>query len=323
MRTTGAWVVVFALMVGLPAWAKDKKTRPKAKPDVVSLVFGWPDGLNADVTYLWTRSKPGKPEQALAMTARLTVARQGETVRVAFRDWKAQPTANATPGAAVPSLESITTVVDTKGVFVRVDGAISADDSTRVAAGVARPRERVSGSNAGSDATKKVAQMIPALSRLQAERTWQMLVGSWTDVELEIGEDFETDVEGPMPSVPGLPGGTLKTKLRFRAERRLDCPDDPSKRCVELKTRSEADRESMAKLLEKMGIQAGAKDAGTAGDLGAVESIALVTEPDRLIPHRLDITKAVGRREGGQPAQLDRTTWTFRYAAPPSAPPSK
>jgi hypothetical protein len=278
-------------MVGLPAWAKGKKTRPKSKPDVVSLVFGWPDGLNADVTYRWTRSKPGKPEQALAMTARLTVSRQGETLRVAFRDWKAQPTANAAPGAAAPSLEAITTVVDTKGMFVRVDGTISAT--------------------------------MPALSRVQAERTWQMLVGSWTDVELEIGEDVETDVEGPMPSVPGLPGGTLKTKLRFRAERRLDCPDDPSKRCVELNTRSEADRESMTKLLEKMGVQAGAKDAGTAGDLGAVEEIALVTEPDRLIPHRLDITKAIGRREGGQPAQLDRTTWTFRYAAPLGAPPSK
>ena len=291
MRTTGAWVAAFVLMVGLPAWAKGKKTRSKAKPDVVSLVFGWPDGLNADVTYRWTRSKPGKPEQALAMTARLTVARQGKTVRVAFRDWKAQPTANAAPGAAAPSLEAITTVVDTKGMFVRVDGTISAT--------------------------------MPALSRVQAERTWQMLVGSWTDVELEIGEDVETDVEGPMPSVPGLPGGTLKTKLRFRAERRLDCPDDPSKRCVELKTRSEADRESMAKLLGKMGVQAGAKDAGTAGDLGAVEEIALVTEPDRLIPHRLDITKAVGRREGGPPAQLDRTTWTFRYAAPLGAPPSK
>jgi hypothetical protein len=323
MRTTGSWVVAFVLIVGVPAWAKGNKASPKAKPDVVSLAFGWPDGLNADVTYRWTRSKPGKPDQALAMTARLTVARQGEAVRVAFRDWKAQPTANASPGAAAPSLEAITTVVDTKGTFVRVDGTISADDSTRVAAGVARARERESGANQGSGATKKTAEMIPALSRVQAERTWQMLVGSWTDVALEIGEDLETDVERRMPSVPGLPGGTLKTKLRFRAERRLDCPDDPSKRCVELKTRSEADRDSMAKLLEKMGIQAGAKDAVTASDLTAVEEIELVTEPDRLIPHRLNITKVVGRREGGQPAQLDRTTWTFRYAVPPGAPPSK
>jgi hypothetical protein len=318
MRTVGSWVVVFVLMVGLPAWGKGKKTRPKAKPDVVSLVFGWPDGLNADVTYRWTRSKPGKPEQALAMTARLTVARQGETVRVAFRGWKAQPMANAAPGAAAPSLEAITTVVDKKGMFVRVDGTISADDSMRVAAGVARARERESGANPGSDVTKKVAQTIPTLSRVQAEQTWQMLVGSWTDVEVEIGEDFETDVEGPMPPVPGLPGGTLKTKLRFRAERWLDCPDDPGKRCVELKTRSEADRESLAKLLEKV---PGAKGAGTADNLGAVEEISLVTEPDRLIPHRLDVTKTVGRPGEGQPAQLDRTTWTFRYAALPGASP--
>jgi hypothetical protein len=321
MRTVGSWVVVFVLMVGLPAWAKGQRTRPKAKRDVLSLVFGWPDGLNADVTYQWTRSKPGKPQQALAMTARLTAAKQGETVRVALRDWKAQPIANAAPGKAAPSLEAITTVVDKKGMLVRIDGAISTGDSTQVAASVARTGEREPGANPGSDATKKVAQMIPALSRLQAERTWQMLVGSWTDVELEIGEEVETEVEGPMPSVPGLPGGTLKTKLRFRAERRLDCPGDPSKRCVELTTRSEADRESMAKLLEKMGIQSDAKDAGTAGDLGAVEEIALVTEPDRLIPHRLDVTKTVGRR--AQPAQVDKTTWTFRYPAPSGPPPSK
>ena len=142
MRVAGSWVVAFMLMVGCPAWAKGKKTRPKAKPDVVPLVFGWPDGLNADVTYRWTRSKPGKPEQALAMTARLVAVRQGETVRVAFRDWKAQPVANAGAAAAAPSLEAITTVVDKKGMFVRVDGTISADDSTRVAADVARAQER-------------------------------------------------------------------------------------------------------------------------------------------------------------------------------------
>jgi hypothetical protein len=248
----GSRVVVFVLMVGLPAWAKGKKARRKATPDGVALVFGWPDGLNADVTYRWTRSKAGKPEQALAMTARLTVARQGETVRVAFRDWNAQPMANAAPSAAAPSLEAITPSSTGKGCSFASTGR-SQPTTPRGSRQALHAPGNVSPARIPGRRAEEGAQMIPALSRVQAERTWQTLVGSWTDVELKIGEDFETDVEGLMP---GLPGGTLKTKLRIRAERRLDCPDDPSKRCVELKTRSEADRESMVKLRDKMGIQA-------------------------------------------------------------------
>ena len=93
-------------------------------------------------------------------------------------------------------------------------------------------------------------------------------------------------------------------------------------RCVELKLRSQADRRSLAKLVAALGGQTGAK-AETASLLGGVEEITLVTEPDRLIPHRLVVTKTVELRPSAadpQPrSQVDRTTWTYDYPASPTS----
>jgi hypothetical protein len=313
MRCAFIWVMTVSLLLSSPAWAKAKgKSRAKHRSEVVALKFGWPADLTGNVSYRWERTKAGKPPLGTALSAHLVVASEGRNLRVAYRDWKREPADNATAGGPVTNLERMVTIVDRNGALVRVDSKVSADDAFKVAS------TSPGGARLGADAKKQVAEMIPALTEQATAKTWDMLVGAWAGVELEIGAELESDDEGPVPLVPGA---TLKTHLRIRAERFLDCPGRPGKRCVELKLRSEPDPESLAKAAESLGAKFGTKGLG-AGDMSAVEEFTLVTEPDRLIPHLLDVTRTVGARAaspGGAPPspQIDHTTWTFDYPPAP------
>jgi hypothetical protein len=294
-------VVVALALLAAQAWAKPKgkaKARPKA--DTVALGFGWPDGLGANVTHDWTRTDPRKPTKSESMTARLVVAAEGQTVRVAFRDWQVPA-----GGQPAPSLNKLSVVVDKAGTLVRVDGKVSPEEATRLAGG-----------------RQQAADILPVLIQQNAENTWQMLVGTWAGAELELGAEYETGDEVPSPL---FPEARLKRKLRFGAERRLPCPGDTAKRCIELKLHSEPEPASLKKVVEKLGAKFGAKGLGDVGQLGVTQAFTLVTEPERLIPHRLEIVKTVELRaeppaESGR--QVDRTIWTFAYAragGPPAA----
>ena len=142
-------------------------------------------------------------------------------------------------------------------------------------------------------------------------------MGSWAGVELQLGKEYVTTIESPVPLVPG---GKVKTTLRLRAERFLDCPGAPGAKCVELKLRSEPDRKSLAKLAAALPAEPGTKaDLKSTDLLSGVEEATLVTEPAGLIPHRLAVTKTVELRpsadEPENRSQVDRTTWTFDYPA--------
>ena len=97
-------------------------------------------------------------------------------------------------------------------------------------------------------------------------------------------------------------------------------PGDPGAKCVELKLRSEPDRRSLAKLAAALTAQSGTKvDLKSTDLLSGVEEATLVTEPARLIPHRLAVTKIVDLRPSPDDpqgrSQVDRTTWTYDYPA--------
>lgn len=304
MRTVAMWTVVLSMLVAVPAWAKGK-AKPETNGDVVALRFGWPAGLSADVTYRWTRTKKGKPPLSSSLTARLTVAAEGDGLRVSYRGWKRDAAATApAQGSSLSSFEKMAAIVDKKGSLVRIDGNLSPDDARRVTTA------SMTGTSAGPDATNKMAELIPLVTQQNAAQTWQMLVETWAGADIPIGRDVETEEDSP---VPVLPGTTLKTRFKIRAARRVDCPGQTGKRCVELKLRTQPDPASLAKVVEAIGAKFGTNGLGSAGDLSAVEELTLVTEPDRLLPHQLDVTKTIGVKEG---ARIDKTTWTFRYPPP-------
>jgi len=284
MRMVGLRVVALGAVLGasLSAGAKEK-AEPRPKGEVVVFGFGWPGKLGADVTYRWTRTSTGKPAQGVTVVGRLNVAAEGDGLRVEYGDWKREAAGSAAASAPPVSPQKLANIVDKKGALLRIDGE------------------------------------APALVKASAARTWQMLVSSWAGAQLEVGKEYVQTLEGPVPLVPG---GKLKSTVRFRAERLLDCPGNPAVECVEVKLHSEPDRKSLAKLTTALTAQFGAKVDLKDADLGAVEEATLVTEPARLIPHRLAVTKTVDLRPAaGEPrSQVDRTTWTFDYPMPAKAP---
>jgi hypothetical protein len=284
MRAVGAGTAILSVLLGTggAAAGKDKEEAATTKPkvEVVTLGFGWPQTLGAEVTYRWTRTSTGKPAQGMTVIGHMSVATEGEALRVEYRDWRAQTAAGA-PDAPPNVLQNAAAVVDKKGALVRVDGP------------------------------------APALLKAGTAHAWQLLVQSWAGVEVQLGKEYEVTNEGP---VPVIAGGKLKRTLRFRAERFLDCPGAPGVRCVELKFHHQPDRRSLAKLTARLLVEPGAKaDGALADDLSGAAEATLVTEPDRLIPHRLTVTKTVEFRptkddpEGR--SQVDRATWTFDYPA--------
>src|SRR5262245_14119438 len=129
VRRVVSWALALLVLLGAAAWAKGKSKR-KSKPDVVSMAFGWPSDRGAQVSYKWTRTGPGNPAEAISLAARLTVATEGELLRVGYRDWRAEPALSPMPpGASLPSFEKMATIVDKKGALVRVDGSITAADA--------------------------------------------------------------------------------------------------------------------------------------------------------------------------------------------------
>jgi hypothetical protein len=287
MRMVGLRVVALGAVLGAPLSSGAKeKTEQKPKGEVVVFGFGWSGALGADVTYRWTRTSTGKPAQGVTVVGRLHVAAEGDGLRVEYGDWKREAAGSAAAAAPPVSPQKLANIVDKRGGLLRVDGE------------------------------------APALAKANAARTWQMLVGSWAGAQLEVGKEYVQTLEGPVPLVPG---GKLRSTVRFRAERLLDCPGNPALECVEVKLHSEPDRKSLAKLTSALSAQSGkkidVKDAEDA-DVGGVEEATLVTEPARLIPHRLVVTKTVELRPAaGEPrSQVDRTTWTFDYPAAAKAP---
>jgi hypothetical protein len=57
----------------------------------------------------------------------------------------------------------------------------------------------------------------------------------------------------------------------------------------------------------------GTTGLGQLGGGGVAEEVTLVTEPDRLIPHRLEMVRTVRVGDPTRPRQVDRTTWTFDW----------
>src|SRR5262245_9014958 len=224
------WLTICLVLTAPAAWAKGKtKARPQRRADVVVCEFRWPSGLSADVGYRWTRTKRSKPAYDVSLTSRMVMVADAAGLRVEFRDWTDAVGSGPSGGSSLLAQQRPAIIVDRKGAFVRVDAATNADDEIRFATAHGIP-------DPSREGRKLLGEGLPVLDKARAGRTWQMLVESWAGAGLEIGADYDTDFESPSPL---LPGEKLKSKISIRAERRLDCPDDASKRCVELKMRNE------------------------------------------------------------------------------------
>lgn len=136
--------------------------------------------------------------------------------------------------------------------------------------------------------------------RLTAEATeeWNAIVGIWAGGDLNLGETYSARIDQP---VPVLPDKKLPMDITIAASRRAPCrSDETAARCVEMTFNSAPDPTAASEITKMLAAQlAGAtQEQGSNSEprlqLERVEirhRIMLLTEPDRLIPHRLERIK--------------------------------
>jgi hypothetical protein len=272
------------------------------RPKVVALRFAWPRELAADVTYARARTQEGKPAGALELRGKLAVAPRGEDLVVRYQGWAG---GDGDAAAVLRASEKVALVVGEDGRVRSVDGVADAVDAMR----------RLPGFSGDAPATRKALDLAPQLVEKEARETWALLVGFWSENDLELSEAYETESEVPVAAVPGA---TVRIRVEVRATRWVDCPGPKGGRCVELKMRSQADREDAAKVVSALVERLGApRDAvkGALGDLAVVTDATVITEPSTLVPHRLEIRKtgeATGPG-GATISRVDAQTWTYAY----------
>jgi len=163
--------------------------------------------------------------------------------------------------------------------------------------------------------------MAPAFIAKDASETWSLLVQFWRGQNLDVGEDYLSDSEVP---VPALPGEKVRMHTTIRVERGLPCPNGGGT-CVEARMRSTPDPQDVARMAKRLVGDLGlpvAQVEQAVGEMSADMEAVLVAEPGRLVPHRLEKTRMMSVRPGpGAPEDAkpiegkDVTVWIFTYAA--------
>lgn len=283
-----------------------------AAADSVTFRFDWPDALVAQVEATRTRTGPGRAPIANTLRGRLEAEVRGAERRVGFRDWRlVGPETAAGLDPLVAAVGRITTVTTRSGAFTRVEGIEPALETMRALWRDARPEARPT--------LERLEQLAPAMLTKEASELWAMLVELWDGKVLDVGDEYE--IESRVP-VAVLPGEAVRVVARVRVERRLACPGGGS--CVEARMRSEPDGKDLERMAKRLfaELKLPAQVSAMLGELSAVTEIVLVTEPARLVPHRLEKVRTMrSARSAGSPAEAaagerrDATVYTFTYAA--------
>ncbi len=285
--------------------------------DSVTFRFAWPDPLAAEVQYRRSRQRTGRPLTETSLRGRLLAQTRGSEIRVGYRDWRSVDGVPLDP--LVEAAGWVETVVTPGGAFVRMDGIEPALEAMRATMQSAPPEAR--------PMLERLEKMAPALLAKEGSETWSMLVQFWHGNDLDVGEDYQSDSEMPVAVVPGE---KVRLRARIRVERRLACASGGGS-CVEARMRSEPDPQDVARVMKRIVGELGLPAAQlqqVLGEMAAVTEVVLVTEPARLIPHRLEKTRTVrvapglGAPKGVSPVEgRDTSVWTFTYPAAPTTAP--
>jgi hypothetical protein len=279
------------------------------RPAAVALRFAWPRPLAAEVQYARTRTQTGRPATSLALRGKLAATPRGDRTLVRYTGWTG---ANGPEASLLRATEAVTVVVGQDGRAEKVEGK---DDVVKAA-------RKLPPFDSDSPQARKALELLPASVEKSALEEWALLVGFWSENDLEIGERYESDSE---VAVPAVPGSSVRLRIEVRAIRWLDCPRPERGRCVELELRSRPDRDDVQKvvgaLMDKLGVPKEAVQ-GALGDLVTATEATLVTEPSTLVPHRLAVkrTTDVTGPGGEAVSRVDEQRWSYAYGRAPGKP---
>ena len=268
--------------------------------EIIELHFAWPVGLTAQVEFQESReanAPPGMESIVFRSRHRMRVEPAEEGIRVVHDQFSLEPATSA-EGAKSPSgsspRDSLETepdaqvgdllpdfIVDHTGKLLRIAGTdrLRADALERMASGTEESAE------SRARLERYIAHAISDVELTQrAARDWNALVSFWVGARLAAG----------VTSSPGTGGGANATGSgQVTVTPRVPCdPGDHSATCVRIELESRPSPELR-------------------------NTVLLVTEPDRLVPHELrvgnEIHARMTRPDGKSEDIEQHHSWSYRF----------
>ena len=259
-----------------------KRAGPAASGEILTLSFAWPRDLAAEVELKRVSIRDdgrSNPQHVVEARYRLRTESQAgglrivsEGLRITRIDGRPEGTPAVTglgDAEATAALLAPTLRVDAEGRVLEVEGLDEL--RRRMAAGIA------AASPQAAPRAEQIARI--ALSPERLSEHWASAVESWVGMELELGATYAMEVNEARP-------GTLEV-----SERMACFPGGAINRCVQLRLESWLDGEMGTAQLQSQARdllgQLGAPDLPVEAlrSLELRESVELLTEPERLIPH--------------------------------------
>lgn len=295
-------IAAAALTLLLAARGNAQAVRPR---------FNWPVGSSATVNALYNllNTEDGRRTSTVVAEARLELSvrehPQGRLIR--FGPPEVQGKGTVGPGLmdVYEQLFMPTFVVASKGDLLRLE------DTDEL-----RRKIQPGGGLVAADAVKALrSRLTDERLRGTAEGFWIPAVEMWKDLDFELGKFYETKARGLVPAIPGETVDVLSTS---GAAKRVPCTDDePGKlRCVLFQMRQVPDAGQLREIVRRT-------QSPRLVSLNYEKSIELVSEPDGLITHRLEVVykveEVVQQPDGTSRVStlINATRWVLTYRRKP------
>lgn len=292
-------------------------------PDTVRLRFGWEPGMRADVDFekVRIRNTDGRRDSTrMAMEYRIEVKPHPEGLLIAnsaFR-WTELPQLEGAAGEFYRALAASEIsgqpeyVVSPGAEFLRVHGMEEMAAELRAMMG--NFTAELEGEGAEPFRQMMETMLSPEALATSAATEWNTMVGGWVDADLEVGGEYELE---DVAVVPLFPGVELPVLITFEVAGRVPCHEnDPRARCVELLTTSVPDRDvlrqALGEFMQRAGVPADQVEE-VVSQMAGETYVTLITEPETLRPHAMEIEKVVYAGEEDEPIQVDTDRYRFRY----------
>jgi len=296
-----------------------------AAQETVSLSFAWPQDLRGSVDYTAYRARESNgrsDEVAISGRYDFVTSAVADGLLIRFENVETDVKSD---GAGV---EAMVKSFMTKAASTPPSYVVGRDGQFRRIEDVDVFRNAVLGGldDAFADLPEQTRAQISQvmagiLTREQMEAgivsDWNMFVGAWLEAELDQGDLYELQYEQP---VPMLGNASIPMRTTFLFAGRTACDEnDAGQGCVILEMKSFVDSDRLSAALEAFLSRFPAD-----GDKPKVEAlrqdmtVRLVTEPDTLLPHRLDSRRYTETRmtmngETSVGSQVEEKRFVYRY----------
>lgn len=299
--------------------------RAEATQDSVALRFAWPQELRGTVDYTSHRAREanGRSEE-VAVSGRYDFVTSGVSDGLLIR-FENVETEVESDGAGLEAMvkQFMTRAASTPPSYVvGGDGQFHRIEDLDEFRGAVLDGLDQASADLPDQTRAQISQVMAGiLTREQLEQSivsdWNLYVGAWLDAELDHGDLYEVRYEQPVAMFGNAP---IPMRTTFLFAGRTACDDgDDEQNCVILEMESFVDSERLAAALEDFLSQFPAD--GQTPKVEALRqdvSVRLITEPDTLLPHRMDSRRYTETRmtvngETTIGSQVEERRFVYRY----------